>query len=57
MSVYRTIGPTLVFDHLVPCNVGFDSSATLDMRVHAWGEARGQNLEHLRFFFVSFFFL
>ena len=27
----------LVFDHLVPCNVGFDASATSDMRVHACG--------------------
>ena len=28
---------------------------TSDMRVHAWGGARGQNLEHLRIF-VSFAF-
>ena len=49
---------TFIFDHLVPCSVGFDSSATSDMRVHArGGGARGQNLEHLRFFFSFTIFL
>ena len=30
---------TFIFDHLVPCSVVFDSSATSDMWVHArgWG--------------------
>ena len=28
---------TFIFDHLVPCIVGFDSFATSDVRVHAWG--------------------
>ena len=45
-----------IFDHLVQCSVGFDSSATSDRRVHARGGARGQNLEHLRFFFSFAFF-
>ena len=28
-----------IFDHLVPCSVGFDASTTLDVRVHTrgWG--------------------
>ena len=32
----------------------FDFSATSDMRVLAQGGARGQNLEHLRFFLLFF---
>ena len=32
---------TFIFDHLVPCSVGFDSSATSDMRVHARGVGLG----------------
>ena len=42
---------TLILDQLVPCCVGFDSSTTSGMGVHALGWARGQNLGHLRFFF------
>ena len=45
-----------IFDQLVSCSVGIDSSTISDIRAHALGGARGQNLEHLRFvfYFVSF---
>ena len=49
-----------IFDHLIPCSVGFDTCMTLDMRVHTgvWGGGgpRGQNLEHLRIFCLLLFF-
>ena len=47
-----------IFDQLIPCNVGFDASATSDMRVTRFmpGDGvRGQNIEHLRFFLFLFF--
>ena len=37
----QTPQKTFIFDHLVPCSVGFDSSGTSDMRVHARGLGLG----------------
>ena len=43
----------IIFDHLVPCILGFDSSTTSDMMDHSPGWASGQNLGNLRFFFYN----
>ena len=60
MSVNRTIGP-LVFTIMLrnhsylPHRYSIRFALflmTLDTRVHARGEARGQNLGHLNFFFL-----